>query len=524
MIILSYHNDIFLRSKKPTIPWEELMAKNTHTFQNEIKHYNKIRNILRYLYLYDISSLDEFLEKKLINSTSSLYNTCLRIKNYINSEYLQEPKVIETASGKKFHLIYDPFRCPVNYLAETYQNCSYVIDDIIFYFCLMQTFIDADDKNPYEHFDYKLPADKIDSVEFNGNISVADLFTIISNIYNSNLTILKKSNQLLPDFKYNDKLFTPPQIRARLTELTDIGILIKTNSSKEIRYHLSSDIFLNLTADELYDLQLMTQFFYNSTFLTIPGFYLSSTLEAYSNSIFLKEKVNFFYKQKNPVFFYKNHRLQTVIDDDVTWTILTAIHKKEVLQYSYKTQDSEELLFHSLPIKLVIDKQYGRQYFFGYSYDEKNFFMAKISSIIDIQIDKKFNVTRKYECFELEQSDETPDTLDSLYTQTYKEQTKNIWNVALNDTTSIVTIHFSFPTENYKKWSNYLISTKRHGTITKLENGQIDFTVEVQDECELIPWIRSFGAYAVVDSETNPFLAQKLKFDWKEALKQYETI
>lgn len=39
------------------------MAKNTHTFQNEIKHYNKIRNILRYLYLYDISSLDEFLEK-----------------------------------------------------------------------------------------------------------------------------------------------------------------------------------------------------------------------------------------------------------------------------------------------------------------------------------------------------------------------------------------------------------------------------------------------------------------------------
>lgn len=102
MIILSYHNDIFLRSKKPTIPWEELMAKNTHTFQNEIKHYNKIRNILRYLYLYDISSLDEFLEKKLINSTSSFYHTCLRIKNYINSEYLQEPKVIETASGKNF--------------------------------------------------------------------------------------------------------------------------------------------------------------------------------------------------------------------------------------------------------------------------------------------------------------------------------------------------------------------------------------------------------------------------------------
>ncbi|WP_461823400.1 hypothetical protein [Blautia stercoris] len=122
--------------------------------------------------------------------------------------------------------------------------------------------------------------------------------------------------------------------------------------------------------------------------------------------------------------------------------------------------------------------------------------MAKISSIIDIQIDKKFNVTRKYECFKLEQSDETPDTLDSLYTQTYKEQTKNIWNVALNDTTSIVTIHFSFPTENYKKWSKlFNFNQTSWDNRTKLENGQIDFTVEVQDECELIPWIRSFGAY-----------------------------
>ena len=108
LIILSYHNDIFLRSKNLQYPGRNLWQKNTHTFQNEIKHYNKIRNILRYLYLYDISSLDEFLEKKLINSTSSFYHTCLRIKNYINSEYLQEPKVIETASGKKFHLIYRP--------------------------------------------------------------------------------------------------------------------------------------------------------------------------------------------------------------------------------------------------------------------------------------------------------------------------------------------------------------------------------------------------------------------------------
>ena len=38
-------------------------TKNTHAFQSDIKHYDKIRDILRYLYMYGSSSKEE-LEKK----------------------------------------------------------------------------------------------------------------------------------------------------------------------------------------------------------------------------------------------------------------------------------------------------------------------------------------------------------------------------------------------------------------------------------------------------------------------------
>ena len=130
------------------------MAKNTHAFQNDIKHYDKIRDILRYLYMFGSSSKEELVEKKLVKSISSFYDIRQRIKNYIDGEYLQEHKSTEKGLGKKFRFMYDPFRCPVNYLAETYQNCSYVTDDIIFYFCLMQAFVDPDyPEYPYEYLD-----------------------------------------------------------------------------------------------------------------------------------------------------------------------------------------------------------------------------------------------------------------------------------------------------------------------------------------------------------------------------------
>lgn len=494
------------------------MAKNTHAFQNDIKHYNKIRDILRYLYMFGSSSKEELVEKKLVKSISSFYDVRQRIENYIDGEYLQEHKSTEKGTGKKFRFMYDPFRCPVNYLAETYQNCSYVTDDIIFYFCLMQAFVDPDyPERPYDYLDNDSIFDDDEIIETDDNVAITDLVTIVKNIYKNNQTILEELNGVIPNYEHNEKLFTWARIKARITELVDLGILVESSKN---RYSLSSDIFADIEADDLSAIQLMTQFFYNCTFLTVPGFYLSSTIGAYSQSVYSKETDSFFNKQENPVFFYKNHRLQNVIDDDITWQILTAIHKKSVITYSYKTKGGEVLKFDVLPMKIIIDRQYGRQYFFCYNYNDQKYYMPRISSVSDITIKKNFDKKRIYEIL----TDADITDIHAAYNRIYNEQIKHVWNIALGETISTVNIHFSFPEEEYTKMLSRLIATKHHGSITELGNGKVDFTVDTCNELELVPWIRGFGSYAVVDKITNPELADKLKSNLEEALKQYGVI
>lgn len=490
-------------------------TKNTHAFQNDIKHYDKIRDILRYLYMYGGSTKEELVEKKLATSISSFYDIKQRLENYIDGEFFQENKSPIKGSGKNYRFMYDPFKCPVNYLAETYQNCSYVIDDVIFYFCLMQSFVDTDMMDPYGYYKEEVEDDPISP---DGSFTINELVLQISIIYENNQKILSTLNNITTNNMHTEQLFTVPKIRARVNELVNIGILVPV--SKEY-YKLSSDIFSDLSTDELFDIQLMSQFFYNCSFLTIPGFYLSSTISEYSQANFLPETDNFFNKQENPVFFYKNNRLQSVIDDDITWTLINAIHIKEAVHFTYKSKNGDLQEYDILPMKIVVEKQYGRQYFFGYNYSCEKFIMLRIPAITNISINKKIKPEQRFSFFP---SNYTEEDVHFIYDKLYQENITNVWNIALGETNTLVHITFSFPQNNYGKFLNQLTSSLHHGTIKELGNGIVDFNVITKNELELVPWIRSFGSYAIVDSQQNPALANKLKNDWKEALAQYGTL
>lgn len=493
-------------------------TKNTHAFQNDIKHYDKIRDILRFLYMYGSSSKEELVEKKLAKSISSFYDTKQRIENYIDGEYLQEHKSSKKGSGKKYRFMYDPFVCPVNYLAETYQNCSYVIDDVIFYFCLMQSFSGPNTaQNPYEYYDFD-EFDSSGSLAMDQAYTLTELISQMSIIYERNQEILHDLNDIEINYIHSELLFTLPKVKARVNELVSLGILI---SPTKDTFQLAPDFFANFTFDELSDLQLMVQFFYNCSFLTIPGFYLSATIEEYLHSYYVSNTDKFFIKQENPVFFYKNQRLQSVIDDDVTWALINSIHNFDVVHYSYRTKGAEILEFDILPMKIVIDKQYGRHYFFGYNYSEHKFFMPRISSISNITVNKKIKIPQKYEFIPNYTGTED---IHSIYNQIYQDNIENIWNITFGKNTTEVVIHFQFPLSDYAKYLDRLKRTMHNGKITELGDGKITFSVNVQSELELVPWIRSFGEFAVVDQYTNTELANKIKSDWKEAMQQYGII
>ena len=62
------------------------------------------------------------------------------------------------------------------------------------------------------------------------------------------------------------------------------------------------------------------------------------------------------------------------------------------------------------------------------------------------------------------------------------------------------------------------------GKVTKLENGQYSYEIEVRDPLEMTPWIRSFGEHMKVIEDGGSGLAERLAADWRRAVQKYETL
>lgn len=494
------------------------VSKNTHGFQNDTKKYDDIRDILRFLYMYGTASKEELMEKQLVKSASSFYNLIHRIKNYLEHEYLQKHDEAEAGSGKKYRLMYDPFVCPTNYLADTYRNCSYKLDDFIIYFYLMQALSNSDlDDNFYgEEPAYRHMMEFLDASQPH---KVDEIIEVLQIIYEYQQEILADQNDIQSNEESCYTIFTKAKVHARLRELADIGILRETAKDT---YCLATDIFSTLDDDSLKELLLLTQYFYNCSFLTIPGYYLSSTIDEYLQAeiVYVTDQPTL--KQENDIFLYKHHRLQNVIDDDVAWTILEAIHSTQAVEFTYAHKDGSKAECHVLPIRLIWEQQYGRQYVFCYDYSEQIFKLMRLPAIAEITIDHKLKPAQRF-AFLNEKITKSTD-IHAIYRDIYQRHFEHVWNVATSATASDVVIHFHFTEESYAKELHRLQSTRRGGQLVELGNGNIDYRVRVQSERELVPWIRSFGASATVDAVTNPALARKLQNDFKEALMQYEAI
>ena len=144
--------------------------------------------------------------------------------------------------------------------------------------------------------------------------------------------------------------------------------------------------------------------------------------------------------------------------------------------------------------------------------------MQRLSSISEVTVAKNMKPSQRFEFIEgyLKDID-----IHKIYLDTYSQHFEKVWNIAMGESATDILIHFHFAPEAYSKQLSRLKATRHHGIIEELGGGNIDYTVSVQNELELVPWIRSYGASAIVDKAINPSLAERLKDDWKEALKQY---
>ena len=128
------------------------MAKKTNIFLNDIKNYDLIREMLHHIYMYGNYSKGDIVKKNIAGSERTVYDMINRIKNYLDGEYLTTHKLPNRKQDKNgYRFKYDPFQCPINYLADTYRNCSYVVEDFIFYYTLLQAIKPNKKHNAYNH-------------------------------------------------------------------------------------------------------------------------------------------------------------------------------------------------------------------------------------------------------------------------------------------------------------------------------------------------------------------------------------
>ncbi len=499
------------------------MAKNTNTFLNDIKNYDLIRNVIRHMFMYGNYSKGDIVNQKLVKSERSFYDTIKRIENYLGKEYLDIHKLPNRKKDKNgYRIKYDIFQCPTNYLTSVYQNCSYVIEDFIFYFTYLQAFKLNSTDIPYTLISTSNEDLDHSDLTIHSDFSYDELIGTIRDLLNTNEEIIRFTKNInSPLIDDAENIITSAKAYDRFQELKELGLIVQSGYfNGKPYYKLGTDIFAACSLEELEQLHLMTQFFYNYLFIAIPGYYLATTLDQYiSSNFFNKTKSQFHNLQNNNIFFYKNPTIQTVIDDNILWDILMAIHQMTPISYNYKGKSGHISQVTAYPIKVIVDKQYGRHYFYGYNYQYANFFTQRIDYISDIKLLTDFKDDR-FPFLETPQ-----DNIRMQLTEIYEKNMANVWNIATSPHASTsVTIHFYFEPKDYQRGLYHVLSTKRHGHVIEKGNGHFTFTITVQDEMEMVPWIRSFGKNAKVDPHTNFELHQKMRTDYKETLKQYEII
>lgn len=491
------------------------MAKKTNIFLNDIKNYDLIRDMLRHIYMYGNYSKGDIVKNHLIGSERSVYDMINRIKNYLTGAYLTTHKLPNRKQDKNgYRFKYDPFQCPINYLADTYRNCSYIVEDFIYYFTLLQSFKPYTGYNSYKHYDLDYYIDDVSELTINGEYTYDTLMSNFHDVLMTNEDILQKLKQSqCSDSVDSENLITPSKARDRLAELVELGIIRRNNNM----YSLAPDI-LEEYEDYLEDILLMVQFFYNFTELCIPGYYLATTLSQYLITLGFEDNSKIITEQENPVFFYKNCSLQNVIDDNVFWDLLTAISSKYAVNLKYKNKIGNFRDYTLYPIKIVIEKQYGRHYLYAYNYLYENFILLRLDSISNVNRNTSITKDKLYSF--LNNTDNITEQINKLYEQ----QMSNVWNITTTDELYDVLIHFSCPKDYYLKLLNRVNSTGRNGIITPIDDTSFDYRIQVKSYIEMKPWIRAFGEYALVDKITSPELFEDIKNDYRKAYESYEII
>lgn len=442
-------------------------------FSDFIKHYNIIRDILRDCFLYGCFSRDGLENKRNVSSRKVSYEM-RRIQQYVEEKYI---KVDKDGRYKLLSLTYDFIRHSDNFLVNTYMTKSFTRADLLTYFFIL-------------------------------------LYLQSQNAPCSLSTI---ENGLVKEGAISFDKISSKTIERKLAEMCEgVGILSCEVVKRTKYYSIAPDILETLDNDELRELLTAVSLYKNIVFPVTAGYFCEQTLKDYmqyernSNG----DPIN--------IFNYRNIHFHPVIEEQVLWEILNAIHKGRKIKLFYhspKKRDNGSRMHGRAasdacdqpgskvlsPYKIRYDVRHGRFYLVSFS-NYKNCIVSRLDRIESVEI--------------LEDTFQRED-LDEKY---HKQMCCSWSSVSLDSDKEPENIKLEViideQTEGYV--IERILNEAPNGTLEKIEDGRYHISIRVNDSGELIPWIRGYAGYMrVLESKE---LAGKILNDWKEMLLSYGIV
>ena len=290
-----------------------------------MSEYDQIRNILRDTYIYGCFTKYDFVDMGVDKDTFDKQKSkivALLPENFIKEYHVSKKDVLFCK--------YNMFDTKENYFAETYRYCNYKADDLTV------------------HFNRLAKLDKVD--EFY-------------------LTDFEKELMTNTPIEDNQK------IKRKLTELEEAGYIEKNIKDNRVVYRLRDNILDEFKDEELVSIYQMLDLCSNVSPFEAPYYFAKERVKKY---IKLNREEIYEMIDKNNIFLCKHNHIFNLIDNDIMYRIMKAIKNNSILRIEHgeinnKVTENiiDETSTEVIPVKIIHECTYGRQYLIGYKVLEK---------------------------------------------------------------------------------------------------------------------------------------------------------
>ena len=429
-----------------------------------IRDYNDIRRILRDIYIFGCYSREDFINRGI--SGRKYDNEQRRINAYLPDGFIKKRR----ENGRVlYYCSYDLNKgdgkyLAENYLAETYRNKSFTMLDISAYFWVLSV------------------------LERKPGLSLQEVLEEIPSI-----------NEYI--------LFTKDNLRIKLAELEERRLIYSRKEARNVRYYLVDDIWASFSVEELQQIYLYLYFVRNIMPLEMPY-------------VFLQERLRLYMYQKGvecmeeSVFQIKHSHLFNVLDNEIMLQLLQAINDQNIV--GIKRSEGKDSV-QVIPVRIIHDCSYGRQYLLCVEYIGKPNIMAELN-------DTAARMIRLDRIDEVILGEHVDGSLMEM-AHAAVENAQECWCTSgLGEPLHKVVINVMTTEQNEPYILRRLYREGHGGEVIRISEGIYQYSVFVRDPLEMTPWIRSFGEHMKVIDDDGTGLADRIDSDWKEAVKKYEAL